>query len=117
MKRIEHRHSAWCIVPPYILEQIARKGTPEQRERAIRTLGADASLRSARIARAARATKQRESLGIGPPNKQRTISNANNTWNLPGTQARAEGQPATGDAAVDEAYDGLGSTFDLYWNV
>jgi hypothetical protein len=28
-----------------------------------------------------------------------------------------EGQGPTGDAATDEAYDGLGSTFDLYWNI
>ncbi len=30
---------------------------------------------------------------------------------------RIEGAPASGDAAVDEAYDGLGATFDLYWDV
>ena len=27
---------------------------------------------------------------------------------------RNEGAPATGDAAVDEAYDGLGATYELY---
>jgi Zn-dependent metalloprotease len=27
---------------------------------------------------------------------------------------RSEGDPATGDAAADEAYDGLGATFDLF---
>src|SRR5690606_30719624 len=30
---------------------------------------------------------------------------------------RREGQPASGDVAVDEAYDGLGATFDLYSEV
>jgi hypothetical protein len=30
---------------------------------------------------------------------------------------RNEGQGPVGDAATDEAYDGLGATFDLYWNV
>jgi len=30
---------------------------------------------------------------------------------------RAEGAPPSGDAAVDEAYDGSGATYDLYWDV
>jgi Zn-dependent metalloprotease len=49
--------------------------------------------------------------------KQRTIYTANNQETLPGTVVRAEGAPATGDAAVDEAYDGLGHTFDFFWEV
>jgi Zn-dependent metalloprotease len=47
--------------------------------------------------------------------KQRTIFDAHHTETLPGDIARLEGGPPTGDAAVDEAYDGLGATFDLYW--
>jgi Zn-dependent metalloprotease len=35
---------------------------------------------------------------------------------LPGTPVRSEADPATGDVAVDEAYDGAGVTYDLYWN-
>ena len=30
---------------------------------------------------------------------------------------RAEGQPATKDPAVNEAYDGLGATYKFYWDV
>ena len=47
--------------------------------------------------------------------KQRTISDCHNTQNLPGDVVRLEGAPPTGDLAVDEAYDGLGATYDLYW--
>ncbi|EXF47157.1 thermolysin metallopeptidase [Pseudomonas sp. BAY1663] len=36
---------------------------------------------------------------------------------LPGVQRRREGQPASGDPAVDEAYDGLGATYDFFWQV
>jgi Zn-dependent metalloprotease len=36
---------------------------------------------------------------------------------LPGTLVRAEGQSATGDIAVDEAYEGLGATFDFFEQV
>jgi Zn-dependent metalloprotease len=49
--------------------------------------------------------------------KQRTIFDAHHTQTLPGDMVRAEGAPPTGDPAVDEAYDGLGATYDLYWDV
>ena len=34
---------------------------------------------------------------------------------LPGTVVRTEGSGPGGDAAVDEAYDGLGNTHEFYW--
>jgi Zn-dependent metalloprotease len=46
--------------------------------------------------------------------KQRTIYNAHNTETLPGDVIRTEGGPPSGDQAVDEAYDGLGATYDFY---
>jgi Zn-dependent metalloprotease len=51
------------------------------------------------------------------PGKHRTIYSADNGSNLPGRQLRNEGNPPTGDPAADEAYDGAGSTYDLYWEV
>jgi Zn-dependent metalloprotease len=47
--------------------------------------------------------------------KRRTIYNAQNQQTLPGVVVRAEGAPPTNDVAVDEAYDGLGDTFDFFW--
>lgn len=44
----------------------------------------------------------------------RRISDAGGREELPGNLVRAEGAPATGDAAADEAYDGLGSTYRLF---
>jgi len=46
--------------------------------------------------------------------KQRTIYNAHNSEILPGDVVRSEGGPPSGDQAVDEAYDGLGATYDFY---
>jgi Zn-dependent metalloprotease len=46
--------------------------------------------------------------------KHRSVYDAKNGSSLPGTLVRDEGQAASGDAAVDEAYDGAGSTYDLY---
>jgi Zn-dependent metalloprotease len=51
------------------------------------------------------------------PQPDRRISDAEHTETLPGRLVRREGQPATGDAAVDEAYEGLGETFELFARV
>ena len=48
----------------------------------------------------------------GPP--KRTIYDAGSIEALPGKVVRKEKGPATGDAAADEAYDGLGETHALY---
>ena len=39
---------------------------------------------------------------------------ANNTETLPGVVARTDGDPATGDLAVDEAFDSSGQVLDLF---
>jgi Zn-dependent metalloprotease len=46
--------------------------------------------------------------------EERSIYDAQTTTTLPGRLVRSEGDPPTNDAAVNEAYDGFGSTFDLY---
>ena len=48
--------------------------------------------------------------------KDRQVYNAFNTNAIPGTLARAEGQPATGNADVDSAYNLAGVTYDYYLN-
>jgi len=112
-----HRHSIFCVVPPYVLEEIVRNGRPDERNWALQTLSLDNTIRNARsteqLLRAVTRTAPRPAT---TPHKQRNIYNGNHGTNLPGTSVRSEGQGGTGDAAVDEAYDGLGATFDLYWN-
>jgi Zn-dependent metalloprotease len=48
------------------------------------------------------------------PQKQRSVYTANNADQLPGKLLRGEGQPPSKDKQADEAYDGLGATFDFY---
>jgi len=48
---------------------------------------------------------------------QRTIRSAGNHNRPTGPIVRAEGAPKTGDKAVDEAYDYMGTTYNFYWNV
>ena len=114
-----HKRLPACFVPPYLLRRIAEYGDPEQRRRALRALAIDASLRSARlqnaVLRVGIAGRRAALLTVGAEAApQRTIFDAMGTETLPGEVRRTEGDPATGDAAVDEAYDGLGDTWRLY---
>ncbi len=116
----QHRQSIFCIVPPYVLDAIAKKGTPEQRAAALRTKAVDNTFRALRLAtQGARYAPQRLTVPapMMAPQKQRTIYTAGQIESLPGTVVRTEGQGPSGDVAVDEAYDGLGATFDFYQQI
>ena len=118
---MNHRHryakqTCNCdIIPPYILESIARSGTQTQRTCALETLALDSRIRSQRAVRSGVGSAGVAS--AGPPRKNRLVYTAANATNLPGTLIRSEGQGPSGDVAVNEAYDGFGFTFDLYWEV
>ncbi|MFM6850401.1 MAG: protealysin inhibitor emfourin [Terrabacter sp.] len=109
------------IVPPYILEALAASDEPAVAEHAREALQHDEHLRSTRRTPTARPTGKRsprrkhadgaESHDGGP---HRTISDAEGTQTTPGTEVRAEGEPASDDDAVNEAYDGLGATWQLW---
>jgi len=116
MKSRRYWHAIRGIVPPHILEAIAMNGDQQQRAWALRTLSTDQTIRSARMSRQLMAPAA-AAPSVTTPHKQRMIYTANHGTALPGTLVRSEGQGPTGDAAVDEAYDGLGATFDLYWTV
>jgi Zn-dependent metalloprotease len=107
------------ILPPHILRSIAERGTARQRSLALRTLATDSTFRALRtsiLAKAPLARRRLSALAM-EGEKQRTIYDAHHTETLPGGVVRAEGGQPTGDLAVDEAYDGLGATFDLYWDI
>jgi len=48
--------------------------------------------------------------------ESRKVYTANNTTTTPGTLKRSEGGAATGDSAIDGAYDGTGDTWEMYHN-
>ena len=48
---------------------------------------------------------------------RRTVYTADNSEQLPGQVARREGDPVTGDVAVDEAYDYMGVTYRFFHEV
>jgi Zn-dependent metalloprotease len=107
-------HIPGFILPPHMLRHIVERGNPRQRERALKTISLAEEIRA-----------RRESLSLSAPSvtpavsalKQRAVYDAGNGSVLPGRLVRSEGDPGTGDPAVDEAYDGSGATFDLYYQV
>jgi Zn-dependent metalloprotease len=116
--RTSHRHSIFCILPPYILRQIAQNGTPQQRADALQTLATDQTFRVLRSdPRLGASARPHPSVLAMEGEKRRTIYDAHSQQNLPGDMVRAEGTEPSGDPAVDEAYDGLGATFDFFWDV
>ena len=112
-------HAVLCILPPYILREIAKNGTAEQRAAALEALGVDQAIRAKRAAfvrapRLAPAIPPKRAAKRAAPKPRRTIYTAAGSQKLPGKVVRKEGASASGDAAVDEAYDGLGATFAFY---
>lgn len=97
------------IVPPLLLQRLARSADPELREHARRTLDLDAIHRTDRAGPAPRRAE--------PQQPDRTIADAQNARSLPGTVVRGEGEPPTDDPAVDETYRWLGDAYRLYRDV
>ncbi|WP_221583316.1 M4 family metallopeptidase [Microbacterium sp. G2-8] len=98
------------IVPPHLLDRIARLDESRYERAASaaqRTLLQDPAFRTRRQSMHPRAAASRAGL-------DRTISDAQEAEVLPGATVRSEGDAATGDPAVDEAYDGLGATYALF---
>jgi hypothetical protein len=96
------------IVPPYLLRHLVASGDTHLAEHARRTLVHDSVLR----ARPVHAGPRRAVAAAAVPH--RTIHDAHHRTTLPGDVVLHEGDGPVADAAVDQAYDGLGATWHLY---
>lgn len=118
-----------AIVPPYLLAHIALAAGPRfdaAAEAARRSLLRDHPVREWRLAgelpsfiapeRSAHDERPAAAPGTAPQ-PDRRISDAESDDKLPGRLVRREGEPPTGDDAVDEAYVGLGDTFEMFARV
>ncbi len=108
-----HYHPINCIVPPHMVDKIIENGGETQIDRAKQTLDVSNEIRVLRQSLAEGARKAAAAEG----EKKRLIYDAENGSALPGKLVRGEGEPATGDPAADEAYDGAGATYDLYYDI
>ena len=113
------RHSIFCIMPPHILRAIAERGTLEERTAASRTLALDSTFRSLRatapLLRADRAGGRRRSRRQSSARStRRTISSSFPGRSSPAKRIRRR---RTRDPAIVEAFNGLGATWDFYFEV
>ncbi|MFT4219446.1 MAG: M4 family metallopeptidase [Microbacterium sp.] len=111
MRNLRH-----AIVPPYLLARLAASASPafpRAADAAQRTLLAPRSYTSQR-SRLTFSMEDGELVAGVEPAPDRVVSDAGNSTRLPGLVVRREADPAGDDTAVNEAFDGLGATFDLF---
>lgn len=115
------------IAPPSLLLAVADRGGPEARDAALRTLLTSAGLRSRRaslgpvlrrfgLSPADVAFLPARARATGPENIVYDVAGGDEAA-LPGRRVRGTTDPPTGDAAVDEAFDGAASTAAFYREV
>ncbi len=109
-----HRHPITCILPPHMLKKIIINGSQAQREFAVLNMSTSEQFRDQR--QAMRDFTSVFSFAVAP-GKERIIYDAQQGSSLPGAPVRREGDPATSDPAVNEAYDGSGLTYDLFSDI
>ena len=113
-------YSRQCILPSGVLHRLARTGDDELRAAALDTLAVDARLRIARAESAAGTLRAPQSVTFartGGQPRRSVYDQHHSESQTPGKPVRAEGQPPVDDTAINQAYDGLGSTYDYYWKV
>src|SRR4051812_1142664 len=98
------------IVPPHILEEISKKGTPKEKEFASNTLAVSLMVRKRRLTLT-------PDLKRPVALKKREIHDAKHTETLPGVLVRKESGAVTKDSAVNDTYDASGYTYDLYKDI
>lgn len=112
------RNPICCIIPPHMLEVLAMRGDKKTRSMAQSLLTQNKDVREIRadmplapmatiVAATTAATATRH--------LKREIYDGGRKAGLPGKLVRKEGQPPVGDAAANEAYDGAGEVYDLYF--
>jgi Zn-dependent metalloprotease len=108
-----NRCNQFCfIIPEYMNKNIVEKGTKKQKEEAWKNLIITEQLRGRRLV-----TGLMSSMFSVSNKLDRTIFDAENTENLPGTLVRREGEKAKGGKTVSEAYDYSGSTYNFYKDI
>jgi Zn-dependent metalloprotease len=114
------RNPLHCILPPGVLHKLAESANGDARAAVLETLALDHKIRLARAEAAARSggrTTQVVTFARIGGQAQRTIYDQRHQMSQnPGQVARAEGQDAVSDDAVNQAYDGLGATYEYYWS-
>lgn len=103
---------ACFIIPEYVNKKIVEKGTKKQKEKAWKNLILTEQLRGRRSV-----TGLMSSMFSVSNKLERTIFDAKNSENLPGTLVRREDGKIKGGETVTEAYNYSGSTYNFFKDV
>ena len=109
-----------CIIPPFVLERLAKSENKRVRDRALDNLQFAAQFRATRAIMStlpAVALRARAAAPARPKLRREVYTQGNRNPPdrfLPGRLVRDEHDRASGDPAVDEAYNYAGSTWRLY---
>ncbi len=109
------------FVPPFLLERIAAS-SHDAADHSRLTLARDQELREGRLGPAPATSAAPAAAGETEEEAPAAaaawvVHTADNGSTLPGDVVRSAGEPASGDASVDEAADGVTATLDLYQQV
>lgn len=106
-----HRCSHTCfIIPASVLRKLAEQADAPERKLLLDQIERSAFLRGQRSATGLAAP----GLAVTAGEKRRTVYNANHATRLPGKLVRGETDKPSTDAAVNQAFDGAGITYDFY---
>jgi Zn-dependent metalloprotease len=116
---MSHDHIASCtgcgFLPPYVIRHLAESDDPAVRRIAFATTEATAVGRTMRMVSPALLLGRSTSPGLG---RRRTVYDMQSRYSpMPGELRRKEGQHATGQSEVDEAYENAGTTHAFYKNI
>ncbi|RIK28788.1 MAG: peptidase M4 family protein [Anaerolineae bacterium] len=101
-----------------MLKEIATNGTESQKQKAMDNIAVGYQMKAEWAMRASLHDLFTSTLPLAAGGgKERIIYDVRNGSSLPGSIVRKEGDPPSSDAAVNEAYDGCGVTYDLYKDV
>jgi Zn-dependent metalloprotease len=124
LQRRSSRRACCFIAPPDLLSRLAEEGTPEERAAALGAIAASAGIRARRaivgtIIREMGMDALPPSLVAPATGGGRTVYDVEHQGRsaLPGLRVRGDGDPASSDDAVNEAYEGSGKTYDFYKDV
>jgi Zn-dependent metalloprotease len=112
-----------CVIPDYVLRNIAERGDDQERRAALSALATSVTMRSLRTQSEARrsviprAASPELTAALAPPTKERLVRDAGGTIDLRGAIVRQEQGDASTDEAVEEAFERLGTTWDFYFEV
>ncbi|WP_200303292.1 M4 family metallopeptidase [Streptomyces adelaidensis] len=103
------------VVPPHVLDRLARSEETALADAARKTLQRDAFERThRRLTTVIGAPTVAAPAGAEAEKPHRTIYDARHGTDLPGRKVRDEGSEPGKDATVNRAYAGLGATFELF---